>query len=513
LLEPAILYPKDKQMPRFPGAAKPASAHAASIARSTTRSSVMQHGSRGFLRAVTLSLMCATTVPVLAWSTDPQLNTDISTASGNQVAVQMVSDGSGGTIFVWQDQRAAPSNADIYAQRVNSAGVAQWTANGVAICTSAGNQTLPQLLADGSGGALITWQDSRTGTGDIYAQRIDTSGAVQWTVNGVAICTATGDQSYPQMAPDSSTGAIIGWQDNRNGNQDIYAQRIDNAGAVQWAANGVVLCTAAGGQFEPVLARDGLGGAIVAWNDNRTTNDIYAQRVNGSGAVQWAADGVSVCSATGDQYNSRITSDGSGGAIIAWQDYRTGTADIYAQVLNGSGIPVWTADGVPVCTAVGSQTAPRMVGNGLGNAIVVWQDARSFSNDIYAQRLAGSGSGLWTIDGVPVSTTAASQELPQIASDGSSGAIIAWEDNRNGFYDIYAQRINSSGTEQWTTDGIGVATNSENQTDTSIASDGSGGAIIAWRDLRSTTNIDLYASRVSSAGVLLPVSLSRFAVE
>jgi len=34
-----------------------------------------------------------------------------------------------------------------------------------AICTSANDQTLPQLISDGSGGAIIVWQDLN----DIYA--------------------------------------------------------------------------------------------------------------------------------------------------------------------------------------------------------------------------------------------------------------------------------------------------------------------------------------------------------
>ena len=464
---------------------------------------------------VVLVLVSCGATSAFAWSTNPLINTPISAASGNQLASQIVSDGAGGNIFVWQDQRAAPSNADIYAQRVDSNGVAQWTANGVPVCTSAGNQTVPQVLSDGSGGVLITWQDARSGiSNDIYAQRVNSSGVSQWTANGVIVSNATGDQTNPQMAPDSSNGAIIAWEDTRNGNEDVYSQRIDLSGVSQWTPNGVVICTATGDQFEPTLVRDGLGGAIVAWDDGRTTSDIYAQRVNSAGLAQWTADGVALCTATDYQYNTRITSDGSGGAIVAWQDYRTATADIYSQRVNGSGVPQWAADGVPVCIASNTQSAPQIVGDGLGTAIVVWQDLRGggFNNDIYAQRLGGSGSPQWTVDGVAVCTETSDQSRPQIASDGSSGAIITWEDLR-GYFDIYAQRVNSAGTAQWTTDGIAVCTASDQQTNAAIATDGSGGAIIAWRDLRSAANIDLYASRVSGAGALLPVSLSRLALE
>ena len=45
-------------------------------------------------------------------------------------------------------------------------------------------------MSDGAGGAIITWQDSRSGGSDIYAQRIVGSGGVQWTADGVPISTA-----------------------------------------------------------------------------------------------------------------------------------------------------------------------------------------------------------------------------------------------------------------------------------------------------------------------------------
>ena len=52
-----------------------------------------------------------------------------------------------------------------------------------------------------------------------------------------------------QAAPLSSR------TDVRNGtsNRDIYAQRIDSSGAALWTANGVVIVNASNGQYAPVL--------------------------------------------------------------------------------------------------------------------------------------------------------------------------------------------------------------------------------------------------------------------
>src|SRR5206468_4759124 len=130
-------------------------------------------------------------------------------------------------------------------------------------------------------------------------------------------------------------GAIVAWADGRTGaDYDIYVQRVDGAGAPQWIDDGVVLCGASGNQLNPQVASDAAGGAIVAWQDLRgggtTVSDIYARRVDGAGTPQWTADGVALCAAAGSQRFPQITADGAGGAIVAWEDRRGTSADIYA---------------------------------------------------------------------------------------------------------------------------------------------------------------------------------------
>jgi hypothetical protein len=125
--------------------------------------------------------------------------------------------------------------ADIYAQRVNGSGVPQWTADGVAVCTAVGTVFQAQIVSDDAGGAIITWYDSRSGIGfDIYAQRLNSEGLPKWTVDGVGLCVAGNHQYNPALAPDGAGGAIVTWQDYRGGpTADIYAQRVDASGNPQ----------------------------------------------------------------------------------------------------------------------------------------------------------------------------------------------------------------------------------------------------------------------------------------
>ena len=134
--------------------------------------------------------------------------------------------------------------------------------------------------------------------------------AASWpggSLANVPLCTATGDQSDAVSIPDGAGGAIVAWWDIRNGetSADIYAQRISAAGVALWATDGVPVCTAAGGQFYPVIVADGAGGAIVTWQDSRSGGtDIYAQRISAAGAVQWVSSGIAVCTVAGDQVSS-----------------------------------------------------------------------------------------------------------------------------------------------------------------------------------------------------------------
>lgn len=393
------------------------------------------------------------------------------------------------------------------------AGKARWTVDGVAVCTTEEPQEHPEIVSDGAGGAIITWQDDRSGAADIYAQRVNSNGVVQWTADGIAICTATEAQENPQIVSDGSGGAIITWQDDRSAGTpyDIYAQRVNSNGVVQWAANGVAVCTAAGSQQDTQIVSNGSSGAVITWWDYRSgTWEIYAQRVNSSGVGQWKADGVAICTATGSPLKPRIAADDSGGAIVTWQDLRSGNWKVYAQRVNSNGVVQWAADGVDMCTGTGAKYHPEIAGDGSGGAVITWYDGRGATLDIYAQRVNSSGVVQWTADGVAVCTETGNHYDPQIAGDGSGGAVITWQDGRGVASDIYAQRVRPSGIVQWTANGVAVCTEIDAQFDPQIAIDGAGGAIITWTDNRCFFQNDIYAQRVTSGGNVCAPAINPF---
>lgn len=404
---------------------------------------VVWHDQRGAGYDIYVQRISAAGVPL--WTAN---GVALSTATDEQSLPQIVSDGAGGAIVCWNDRRGG-TNYDIYARRINAAGVPQWTANGVAVCTASLNQLYPTLTPDGAGGAIITWLDSRNvfSGDDIYAQRLNSSGVAQWTANGVAVCTATLPQIVPKIASDGAGGAIVAWDDLRGATRDLYAQRISSSGSALWTANGVAVCTTTDAQYGEAMISDGAGGAILTWNDYRsgTNFDVYAQRLTSAGGVSWTIGGVLLYSGTEDQVSPRPVSDGAGGAIVAFIHVAGGVEDVLAQRIGAAGALQWAASGVSLCSGLSFQDLPAITTDGAGGAIVLWRDWRNLIPDIYAQRISGSGVTQWTANGVAVCTALGSTYAPVAVSDGAGGAIAAWEDARNGADDIYAQRIEKYG--------------------------------------------------------------------
>ncbi len=312
---------------------------------------------------------------------------------------RIISDGAGGCIIAWEQQNTINYEWDIWAQRLNSNGIPQWTAGGIPLSTTFSNKRNPKLQKDAFGGGYITWQDFRNGFDyDVYAQHLDANGNRLWGNAALAICNATNDQNNPKIDPDSLSGGVyIAWADERNisNEHDVYCQRVDPNGNFLWAVNGVALCATTGSQTAvDILANPAIDGVIATWKDDRNGNsDIYAQRLSSIGVAQWTANGISICSKPLVQRNPNITFDENGGAVIVWEDSISGTLnDVSAQRISSTGIILWTANGVVVSNNIAVQSAPKSTTDDAGGVIVVWEDYRQGARDVYAQRIYNNGS-------------------------------------------------------------------------------------------------------------------------
>jgi hypothetical protein len=386
---------------------------------------------------------------------------------------------------------------------------AQWQDDGVAVCAASANQQSPAAVSDGVGGAFMVWADTRNGVSDIYAQRIDAGGHALWTTDGVAVCTQSADQSFPTLLADGTGGVIIAWHDWRNNvaaGQDLYTQRLNASGVPQWTANGVVLVSATAGQHYPRLVSNGAGGALAVWLDFRNgsmNSDIYGTRLTSTGTLPDGIGGFAVSTAAQDQTPSSIIPYAGGGAIVAWTDTRNGNPNIYAARSSNAGV-VLDAIGIPLCVVGGDQLYPNTISDGAGGAIFAWSDAAQ-AGEIFAQRINSAGVVQWTANGVMVGTNllASILQAPQMVADGAGGAILSWFRYDLSELNIYAQRIDGSGAKQWLAAGVPVCTAASDQSYLVMTSDQAGGAVVGWADARNATGgNDVFAQRVLANGTM-----------
>lgn len=319
---------------------------------------------------------------------------------------RMVEDGRGGVIVCWMDEEQPYSR--LVVQRVAGRGDKLWGADGEFVQRAADACTVPSIVADGRGGALVFWgKRDVSGAMHVMAQHVLASGKMSWGLDGEVVSSKTFDRLSSAIPADG------GW---------VWAYYAAAVAAVP----------------------DGLGGAVISWSGSEGGDlNTYAARVTADGGLPWGQD-LAVCSATGDQSQVVSIPWRAGGAIFGWRDLRSGTgAAFYAQAVTRNGRLAWSRDGVSVCAESGVKRMLQTVTDGRGGAYFAWLD-RGRGDQVFAQHLSSRGQPTpgWAEDGVLVSKTATSwvgegYDLPDFSTvdlvqAGGGEALLGWRDTRLG---------------------------------------------------------------------------------
>jgi hypothetical protein len=119
---------------------------------------------------------------------------------------------------------------------------------------------------------------------------------------------------------------------------------------------------------------------------------LSAGAVFAGGQTLWQDGGVQLCGTSADNLIA-ATSDSTVGAIVVWNDSRSGPLihSIRAQRVDADGLPQWTENGVLLCDSIG-EGYRDVAGDGEHGALAVWSaSGRPFA----AQRVSGNGDRLW----------------------------------------------------------------------------------------------------------------------
>ena len=311
----------------------------------------------------------------------PEGGLGVCTDPGDQGVPYLASDGHGGFFVAWGDLRNG--TAAVFAARVTASGefAPGWPTNGKEIAGGTLAHYLRGIVPDGTGGVYTAWELSGgqyADDNDVYAIRIlaDGSTALAWPAGGLGVSTAPGPQYLSSVIADGTGGVLLAWSDQNQQPAVAYVQRLrsDGTSALGWPAGGAQVSDLRSWQLEPALAPGGDGGAYVVLElDTDSGQKGYIQHfaAGGAPAPGWPASAVSLVYPTVffafQQSEFAITSDGAGGAIVAWNDTRVmnGQAisnQIYVQRYFGDGP-------TPVLVALVSTDAQP------DRVALVWHDA------------------------------------------------------------------------------------------------------------------------------------------
>jgi hypothetical protein len=352
-------------------------------------------------------------------------------------------------------------------------------------------------LASGTTNWLLAWHDSRNGPKDVYGIRVGTDGEVE-DPQAFLISRAAGDQSSPTMAFDGTNFLAVWHEWKSTSGYDIRGVRLDLGGVVLDPA-GIAISTGTADEMYPAIDFDGTN-FLVTWQDDRGgSNDIYGARVTSDGTVL-DASGIPISAVTGAQEYPALAFDGSV-YLVVWQDKRGSTYDIYASRVTAGGT-VLNPAGIVISNASRDQAQPAVAFDG-ANHLVVWHDARNVYNDIYGSRVTSGGMVLDS-SGIAISSEVLAQECPALAYDGTNYAVT-WQDRRDGSdYEIYLSRVTVDGTVV-DSGGVIVSDAADDQLYPAIVFNNRQ-FLVVWQDIRGSNDYDIYGARVDQSGTVLDPS-------
>jgi hypothetical protein len=223
-------------------------------------------------------------------------------------------DGAGGGYAFWM--RRTPNDYGIGAQHLSGSGVpvSGWPPGGLTVADAPRIQwpSPSSCVVDGQGGATFIWRDLRDGLGNLYALHLDSGGSVTpgWALEGNVVCDAPGGQEYVTAVGTSPNNIMIAWLDWRNGERDVYAQKLVLDAAV---ATMVSLVRAEAGPSMVHLEWDVPALGVLRWDVLRRTPETDWEPIatvipDGTGRIRHEDHDV----LTGQRYGYRIHGGSSG---------------------------------------------------------------------------------------------------------------------------------------------------------------------------------------------------------
>jgi len=361
----------------------------------------------------------------------------------------------------------------------------------------ANDQVVPVIVAMPDYRLLVAWQDSRSGNEDIYVSVSLDNGTTFGPNKRADDSSGSSKQIEPAVAVSGNGTILLTWQDNRRSkfDYDIFFTKSYDDGATFTRnvkvddSNGVISW-----QERPSIAVT-IGGAIyIAWTDDRTHN----LRVRGA----YSTDGGATFSPSEEMVPSGGASGQTGVALqsngdcifAAFMDNATGTPHPYVCTSTDGGRSFTTPTRLDRTGNGGAaQRAISIAPMPGGGIVAAWEDSRNGNWDIYAAVVSADGTISTPDFRVDDDSTGADQRSPCIAADQLRNIYAVWEDERQGNYAIRFAYLAAGKTRFTASTEVATPGNNDMQRRPSIITTEPGRVFVAWQDDRAGS-YDVYSS-------------------
>ncbi len=355
------------------------------------------------------------------WEPDQRLTLDRDSSITSFNNVWCVAASGAYVHVVWSDHRTGLWQ--LFYKRSTDAGTS-WGAD-TRLTNSGVGAGYPCVAVTGAN-VHVTFMDGRDLNPEIYYKRSTDDGAT-WG-SDMRLTNDNAYSLYPSVAVSSANVHAV-WEDERDGNQEVYYKRSTDGG-VSWGSD-TRLTNAAAYSGDQTVAVSGTN-VHVAWYDERDGNsELYYKRSTDNGA-SWGADQR----LTNNSAWSQSPSIGVAGANvhILWDENRDGNGEVYYKRSTDNG-QTWGGD-IRLTTDSGWSWNPS-VAVSVNNIHIVWCEDRTGNQEIYYKRSTDNGS-TWTSDtGL---TNASADSKGQSTTVADSCVHVVWHDERDGNWEIYYKR-------------------------------------------------------------------------
>jgi len=426
---------------------------------------MMKAAKRGLLVGILMVAILCPMVFASEWFEDNLKvvgNDSQGTAPDNtQQFADLTLDNSGNVLAVWEDQRHAGEDDNIFFSKYSGSSFS----TNLRVDDQSGADTIseqPKIAASADGQTVyVVWQDDRQGIGqwDVYLARSLDSGTTFYSTGNPnrAVASGANNQKEPDIEVNSTASVIhLCWLDTSDWKL-VYC-RETNIDADTPFGNTVevddVSINIQGDEDSMAdLAVDNNGLAYVVWRDDRSDSDgdiYFAKNSTSGGAFSAAAKVHPDNGFTQEHAQISVSSDGSR-IYVVWDDNRSGNWDVYF-CYSIDGGTTFSAPKAVHEVSTNNQQYPSLTLDDSGNIHVAWQDGRNSAGDpdIYYTRSVDGGENFLIskrVDRISSSDVATSgdQLNPAMAVSGQGDVHVAWTDERNTGsgdpWDIYFSRL------------------------------------------------------------------------